>query len=348
MPDFTQKILSWYQQHGRHDLPWQKDRTPYRIWVSEIMLQQTRVSTVIPYYHDFMQRFADVHQLADADIDQVLQIWAGLGYYSRARNLHKAARIIVEDFKGEFPDDIKTLVGLPGIGRSTAGAVLSLSMDNAHPVLDGNVKRVLCRYYAVQGWPGQRKIENHLWELAERHTPQTQVADYTQAIMDLGATVCTRTRPECSHCPVNDKCRAYASGLQDKIPQKKPARELPLRQSRFLIIESDGGRILLQKRPPAGIWGGLWSFPECPLDHDVVTWIKNEYGYVVEVTGYNDQIRHTFSHFHLDIIPVNARLMSVVADLRENNFLYWYAPERDNETLAMPAPVKKMVEQFYN
>lgn len=261
MAEFTRSVLRWYKKHGRHDLPWQKDINAYRVWVSEIMLQQTQVNTVIPYYERFMQTFPTVRDLAQADIDEVLHLWTGLGYYARARNLHKSARIIHTDHNNRFPDDLESIVALPGIGRSTAGAILSLALNQVAPILDGNVKRVLARYHRVEGWPGNKKTEQKLWQLAESVTPDKEFAAYTQAIMDLGATVCTRSNPLCDQCPVNNGCEARETGTQEQYPGKKPKKTLPVKQTIFTIIENDKGEVLLEKRLPQGIWGGLWSFP---------------------------------------------------------------------------------------
>ncbi|MFQ5660989.1 MAG: A/G-specific adenine glycosylase [Gammaproteobacteria bacterium] len=344
MSDFTRQLLAWHRHYGRHDLPWQQAVTPYRVWVSEIMLQQTQVRTVIPYFQRFMQRFSDVHSLAGADPDEVLHLWTGLGYYSRARNLHKAAQIVSAEFNGELPADMEQLVNLPGIGRSTAGAILSLSLNQAHPILDGNVKRILCRYHAISGWPGTRQVEKQLWQLAENHTPRRRVAAYNQAIMDLGATVCRRSRPLCETCPLGADCQAMREDLQQALPQKKPGKIVPVRQTGFAVIERDHGELLLQKRPPTGIWGGLWCFPECPLDSDIRHWVENRFGYEVDAVHYEAVIHHRFSHFRLDITPVRMKLTSAVNGIRESDDLYWYKPGEGNKPLGMAAPVKKLVE----
>lgn len=263
MPDrFARNLLHWYDKHGRHDLPWHHNRNAYRVWVSEIMLQQTQVTTVIPYFEAFMARFPDVRALASAPEDDVLSHWSGLGYYARARNLHKAAKQVVMEFGGEFPADQETLESLTGIGRSTAAAILAQAFGKRATILDGNVKRVLARYHAVPGWPGQSAVLNKLWEHAENHTPEERVKDYTQAIMDLGAMVCTRNKPECKTCPVNDGCQAYNRDEVQRYPGPKPRKEKPEKTTWMLILEDTKGRILLERRPPTGIWGGLWSLPE--------------------------------------------------------------------------------------
>ena len=257
--DFAQRLLAWYALHGRHDLPWQQDRSPYRVWVSEIMLQQTQVGTVIPYFQRFMEQFPTVVALADAPLDEVLHHWSGLGYYARARNLHKAAREICERHVGEFPRDARALEALPGIGRSTAAAILAQSFGLRHAILDGNVKRVLARYHAVEGWPGRTEVLARLWAYAEQHTPSEDVSHYTQAIMDLGATLCTRSRPLCLHCPVGAHCAARIQGQPTRYPGRKPKKDLPRRATRMLLIREPAEQaVLLLKRPPTGTGSDSW------------------------------------------------------------------------------------------
>ena len=260
--NFAEAVIDWFEIHGRHDLPWQVDPSPYRVWISEIMLQQTRVGTVIPYFRRFMTRFPDVSVLAAADIDQVLHLWTGLGYYARARNLHKAARTIVEEHGGGFPDTVEELTRLSGIGPSTAGAILALAHGRRAPILDGNVKRVLARCYAVEGFPGNSKTRSELWTLAEELTPSKRVAAYTQGMMDLGATLCTRSNPDCPQCPLYDRCLARQRGEIDRFPGKRPAKTLPVRSVTMFILQDREGRVLLEKRPPNGIWGSLYSLPQ--------------------------------------------------------------------------------------
>ncbi|HET8551115.1 MAG TPA: A/G-specific adenine glycosylase, partial [Gammaproteobacteria bacterium] len=261
--DFAPRLLAWFASHGRHALPWQREPTPYRVWVSEIMLQQTQVATVIPYFKRFMARFPDLATLAAAPLDDVLALWSGLGYYARARNLHRAAQSAVAEYGGELPASLDELMAFPGIGRSTAGAILSLSRGQRHPILDGNVKRVLARFHAIAGWPGDKRVADRLWEFAESHTPVADCAAYTQAIMDFGATVCTRRNPACDICPMSANCEAYALGRQHDFPAPRARRGYPERNVRVLVIEAEGA-VLLEKRPPTGIWGGLWSLPELP------------------------------------------------------------------------------------
>ena len=345
MNKLARKLLKWHKNFGRHDLPWQKMVNPYRVWVSEIMLQQTQVKTVIPYYQRFMQHFPDLQSLSAAPIDDVLHLWSGLGYYARGRNLHKAARIIFAEHAGKFPVDIDTLITLPGIGRSTAGAILALSHEQRHPILDGNVKRVLTRYHGIIGWPGDKAIEDKLWLIAETETPKTNIADYTQAIMDLGATVCDRNRPACQSCPLAVDCYANTHNLHSELPGRKKKKALPIKQTIFAIIENKQGEVLLQKRPPTGIWGGLWSLPECPIDADIPAWLNNLFGSKVSGLTALPSLRHTFSHFHLDIHPYRARLRTNDFGIRDDDTICWYKPDKNNR-LGMAAPVKKLLMEL--
>ncbi len=346
MVDFTRALLRWHRRSGRHDLPWQQNPSTYRVWVSEIMLQQTQVSTVIPYFQRFMQVFPDVNRLAGADLDQVLHLWTGMGYYARARNLHKAAQIIRHEYGGELPHELDALMALPGIGRSTAGAILSLSLNQSWPILDGNVKRVLTRYHAIRGWPGDKKTEQQLWQVAGQHTPKTQAAEYTQAIMDLGATLCTRSRPDCRRCPVKGACLAEQGNLQAVLPEKKARKALPVKQTVFAIIENAAGAVLLEKRPPSGLWGGLWGFPECAVDEEPAAWLNMSKGYVAEVKQQQAVIRHSFSHFHLDITPVKLLLCSTADRVEDKADECWYKPD-GGLTLGMAAPVKKLMDGLF-
>ena len=345
--DFPEKLLSWFNLHGRHDLPWQRDVTPYRVWISEIMLQQTRVSTVIPYFNKFIIRFPEIQTLASATLDEVLHLWTGLGYYARARNLHRSARIITEKYDGIFPQDIEQLVDLPGIGRSTAGAILSITCGQRHPILDGNVKRVLARYHTIKGWPGTPAVEQCLWQLAEAYTPCHDVDRYTQAVMDLGATICTRTRPQCIQCPVNSGCCARQLSSQHLYPYPKPARKMPVKKTIFTILENHQGEILLEHRQPSGIWGGLWAFPECSPETDVSKWIRDKLGYEVETLQYQDQIRHTFSHFHLDIMPVLAKITSSENRINDTDKYCWYNSGYQ-KNIGLATPVKKIINQIHH
>ncbi len=341
---FRRAVLDWFDRHGRHDLPWQQPASPYRVWVSEVMLQQTQVAVVIPYFQRFMQRFPDVGSLAVADQDAVLEHWAGLGYYARARNLHRAAQEIVERFDGRFPEYHAAWQSLPGVGRSTAGAILSLSMGQRHAILDGNVKRVLARYQAIPGWPGRTAVLNRLWELSEALTPEARCGDYNQAMMDLGATLCTRARPDCPRCPLQSACQAYARGTPTAFPEPKPAKTLPRRETRMLLLESDQG-LLLQRRPPHGIWGGLWSLPECPPDADVAAFCRREFGLEPEMVDTWAPFRHTFSHYHLQITPVHARVAPLSAAAMEPSEALWY---NSGTSLGkgVAAPVRRLLQRW--
>lgn len=341
---FRARILDWYERHGRHDLPWKRPASPYRVWVSEIMLQQTRVSVVVPYFQRFMEQFPDVAALAAAPRDAVLAQWSGLGYYARARNLHEAARRIMDRHGGAMPATRAEWEALPGVGRSTAAAILSLSMDQPHAILDGNVKRVLARYGAIPGWPGRTAVERELWGLSEALTPGQRCADYNQAMMDLGATVCTRTAPACLLCPVNEDCRARAAGEQEAYPSPKPSRRLPVRRTRMLLLESERG-VLLEKRPPTGIWGGLWSLPEMPAERDPAEHCREELGLAVDSSEFWPSFRHTFSHYHLEIEPVRARVRGDADAVMTGSESIWYN-ERSSLGRGVAAPVSRLLQQW--
>jgi A/G-specific adenine glycosylase len=342
--NFSESLLEWFDTHGRHDLPWQKTLSAYSVWVSEIMLQQTQVSTVIPYFERFMARFPKVDTLAGSSLDDVLAHWSGLGYYARARNLHKAAGIVRDQHHGEMPDEFEALIELPGIGRSTAGAILSIAFDQRHPILDGNVKRVLTRRAGIGEWPGKTAVMKELWEIADELTPNERVADYTQAIMDLGATLCTRARPLCMHCPVSTDCRARMDGLQDRIPAPKPKKTKPRRSVRMLVLQDDTGAILLEKRPPSGIWAGLYSLPELPKDASIDDWIRDYIGARITNERHLDKISHSFTHFDLDIQPLLAQLGDPCATMEAADRL-WYKPGRSQRP-GMPAPVSRLLESL--
>lgn len=332
------RLLTWFDAYGRHDLPWQHPRTAYRVWVAEIMLQQTQVATVIGYFNAFMARFPDVWSLADAPSDDVMAYWAGLGYYARARNLHAAARRIVDDHAGELPVDVGTLLTLPGIGRSTAGAIVAQAYGVWAPILDGNAKRVIARLAAVTATPGTAAYDKPLWRLAEQYTPGERVTDYTQAIMDLGATLCTRTRPDCPRCPLREDCVAFCQGMQQDIPSPRNKRRRDQRQTRVVWIEDDAGRVMLEKRPPAGIWGGLWSLPEIASDADVAAVCSERFG--IEVA--NEQplapIYHAFTHFELTIHPHRVQYCRTVR-IMENNTEWFACDQRPG----VPAPIARLL-----
>lgn len=342
-PQARDRLLGWYRS-GRRDLPWRRTRDPYAIWVSEIMLQQTQVTTVIPYFERFMARFPTVAELAAADIDEVLHLWTGLGYYARARNLHKCAQAVVGEHGGRFPKTVDGLSELPGIGRSTAGAIVSIAQKRRAAILDGNVKRVLARYHRVAGWPGKSDVLKQLWELAERHTPEERCNHYTQAMMDLGATVCSRSKPSCEICPLKGGCSAYGQGNPQDYPGKKPKKALPVKTVQLLMLRNPSGEVLLQQRPPQGIWGGLWSFPELPLEEDAVAHCRDLYA---EICGHEvwNSYRHTFSHYHLDITPVLLQLAREPKGVGEQGPQLWLdlmAPA----AVGLAAPVKRLLEKL--
>ena len=342
-------LLAWFGQHGRKDLPWQINRTPYRVWVSEIMLQQTQVSTVIPFYERFMAQLPTVEDLAEAAEDDVLHLWTGLGYYARARNLHRCAKQVCASHKGVFPRDLDGLEALPGIGRSTAGAILSLAMDTRAPILDGNVKRVLARYHAVEGWPGQRAVSDTLWSHAEHHTPQQHVADYTQAIMDLGATCCTRSQPACEQCPLKPGCAARAQDRQSDFPGRKPRKQIPLRQRWLAVVTRAPGEVLLEKRPNSGIWGGLWAPPEFESPSSAKAWIANTLSLKAECCRIDAPFHHTFTHFKLEAHPVRAQCAAnhpETIDVKSNvDHLQWFALHPP-PSVGLPAPIVRLLARL--
>lgn len=343
-PDaFAPAVVAWYQKHGRKDLPWQHDVNPYRVWVSEIMLQQTQVTTVLDYFARFMQALPDVQALAAAPLDEVLHLWTGLGYYTRARNLHKTAQYICTNYHGEFPRSAEILATLPGIGPSTAGAIASLSMGLRAPILDGNVKRVLARYSALKSYPGSSQASKQLWQLAERLTPQQDVAQYTQAMMDLGATLCTHKQPACSRCPVQKGCLAYQTEQQHLLPIARPRKVMPEKRISMPLLIDPSGSVLLYQRPATGLWGGLWSLPE--LDNIAqLDSLLQQHQLTLEQQQLLTGLRHTFSHFHLEIEPwlvhVKRSTASVIA---ENNWL-WYNPYNPLR-LGLAAPIKELIER---
>ncbi len=342
---FAAHLLNWFDQHGRSDLPWQTERTAYRVWVSEIMLQQTQVATVIPYYHRFMQRFPNVAVLAAATLDEVLHLWTGLGYYARARNLHKAAVMIVQQHQGSFPTEMDAALALPGIGRSTAGAILALVFAQRYPVLDGNVKRVLSRYHGIAGWHGTRIVTNKLWSYAAQHTPTTAIAKYTQAIMDLGAIVCTYRNPACMSCPLQQDCKAKILMLQHDLPSPKPKTKKPERETIFAIMENNKGEVLLEKRPSSGIWGGLWCFPEIGVAESIANTIKTQYGYKVKTEIEYQSFKHTFTHYRLLIKPIHIKIdgRSTRATGKANKNILWLNASSDFN-LGLPAPVVSLLK----
>ena len=332
MTSFAPRLLAWFDRAGRKHLPWQQDPTPYRVWVSEIMLQQTQVATVVGYYERFMQRFPDVRSLAAAPVDEVLHLWTGLGYYARARNLHRAAQLVVAEHGGEFPHTIGAVQALPGIGRSTAGAILALSRAQRHPILDGNVKRVLARYFGIAGFPGERAVEKALWSLADECTPGERVAHYTQAIMDLGATLCVRSRPLCPACPLAEHCVARIEGRQSALPTPRPRKLRPQRSAYVVLMVRDDGAVLLERRPPAGIWGGLWTLPQFDASEAAHAWIQD--GGVDSLPPYF----HSFTHFDLTLHPLLVRGTPATRTLADDDRYCWYEPRQPARIgLAKPA-----------
>ncbi|MDX1406218.1 MAG: A/G-specific adenine glycosylase [Woeseiaceae bacterium] len=339
--DFGTRLLAWFAAHGRKDLPWQRDPSPYRVWVSEIMLQQTQVATVIPYFQRFMRSFPNVASLATAELDDVLHHWSGLGYYARARNLHTAAKTIRAEHGGRFPETFEEVIALPGIGRSTAGAILALSCGQRYPILDGNAKRVLARYHAVEGWPGKSSVAQTLWQAAERHTPSKDVAQYTQAIMDLGATVCTRSRPRCELCPLSRDCAAKASGRQAEFPGKREKKSKPLKKTQMVLVHT-GDSVLLERRPPAGIWGGLWSFPEIDAQADASSWCRHTLDALPVKTRQWQILSHSFTHYDLDIQPTVVRVNSQSSKVADDDDRMWYAFDAP-QNIGMAAPVANLL-----
>jgi len=344
---FRSKLLKWFDQHGRKHLPWQVNKTPYRVWLSEIMLQQTQVSTVIPYFLRFLQRFPDIHSLARAHDDEVLHLWAGLGYYSRARNLHRAAQLIVEQYAGNFPNTLAELIDIPGIGVSTAGAILAFAFNQRATILDGNVKRVLARLYGITAPINEKKIENKLWEMADNYTPTNRIADYTQAMMDLGATVCIRGKPKCDACPISKYCLALQKGIAAQLPAKKATKALPLQTATFFIFKQ-GTRILLQKRPPVGIWGGLWSLPEMPgkpNKKNIRQFCEKHYQLTFSDYEVLPVFRHTFSHYHLEIHPILIAVnkLPTAAKIMDAPQQIWYNPKQPKLPIGLPKPVQTLM-----
>ncbi|MGK0441006.1 MAG: A/G-specific adenine glycosylase [Pseudohongiellaceae bacterium] len=341
---FSQAVLQWFGQHGRKDLPWQQDINPYRVWVSEVMLQQTQVATVIPYFERFMAQLPSVQDLANASDDEVMHLWTGLGYYSRARNLHKTAKTICNELNGDFPRDVEGLSALPGIGRSTAGAISAIAFQQVAAILDGNVKRVLARFYAIEGWPGKSDVLKALWKKAEQLKPEQRIADYTQAMMDLGATLCSRSKPQCEICPLNQHCQAYATDSQAHYPGKKPKKVLPVKSTYMLMIENQAGELLLQKRPNSGIWGGLWIFPQVDTQQQIDNYLIDQQHRSTEGQHQWPNYRHTFSHYHLDITPVHIKVTDQPQAVAESQQL-WYNTNKP-ASIGLATPIKKLLAKL--
>jgi len=337
---FAEKLIAWQQAHGRHDLPWQQTRDPYAVWVSEIMLQQTQVSAVIGYYDRFMQRFPTIASLAEAEQDEVMRYWSGLGYYSRARNLHHAAQTIMREHSGNFPTDFDTIQTLKGIGRSTAAAISVFAFNQRQTILDGNVKRVLARLYAIDGWPGLPDVEKRLWQLAETLLPEQGLPAYVQGLMDFGATLCTRSKPRCTDCPMQGQCLAYQQQQVAQLPASKPRKTLPEKQVTMLMI-LDAGEILLERRPNQGIWGGLWSLPELSPEQIAVSHVQQTLGMEVEALEVLPVLWHTFTHFKLEITPQPLLLTGRRSSLPPNT--QWLALQ-DAINAALPTPVRTLIK----
>jgi len=340
---FAAKIVAWQKRHGRHDLPWQGTRDPYAIWVAEIMLQQTQVATVIPYYLRFLARFPDVAALAAAPLDEVLRLWSGLGYYSRARNLHRAAQAIMGEHRGQFPRNVEAVAALPGVGRSTVAAICVFAFGRRHAILDGNVKRVLARHRGVKGYGGNKKVADALWQEAQRRLPRRNVEAYTQGLMDLGATVCTRSRPQCGACPVHRGCIAYQRGWTGKVPAPRPRKRRPHKSTLMLALVR-AGEVLLEKRPPSGIWGGMWCLPEARRRTDIEAHcLKRFSAHIIEVDEL-PKIAHGFTHFKLDIRPLRLRVSALVPDVPEPGLIW--LPVEEARRAAIPAPVRRILAQL--
>lgn len=356
---FAKAVLHWFDQFGRKHLPWQQQKNLYKVWLSEIMLQQTQVATVIPYFERFIKTFPNLTALANAPLDQVLHLWTGLGYYARARNLHKTAQIIRDQYQGIFPSEFAQVVALPGIGQSTAGAILSSVLHQPYPILDGNVKRVLSRCFAISGWPGEKAVENQLWQLTAQVSPQDNIADFNQAMMDLGAMVCSRTKPKCNLCPLTTQCQAYAEQNWQQYPGKKPKKALPEKSCYFLILTKQG-KVWLQQRQQQGLWGGLYCFPQFASKQELLDFLQQQ-----GINQYQQwtSFRHTFSHFHLDIYPIYADCENPISDedrtdwrkIAENTAKYkskvgteakyWYDPANP-DAVGLATPVKNLLLQF--
>lgn len=347
MPDFARKIVAWQRKHGRHDLPWQRSRDPYRVWLAEVMLQQTQVQTVIPYYRRFLARFPGVRGLASAPQDEVLRLWSGLGYYARARNLHAAARAVVREHAGRFPRTAAQLQSLPGVGRSTAAAIAAFAFGERAAILDGNVKRLLARCFGIDGYPGERAVESRLWQLAESLLPRSTIAAYTQALMDLGATVCTRTRPECGRCPARAQCVALREGRIASLPAPRPHKRLPLRRATWLVLLHQGS-VLLERRPAPGLWGGLWVFPELlgasAQADDVRAFSRREFGAEVRTVGRLPVIEHGFSHFRLRALPLGCSVRAVTRRAEAPGRIWLEIG--DAVRAAVPAPVRGLLKKL--
>ncbi len=340
---FSTRLLAWWDTHGRKDLPWQKPRSAYRVWVSEIMLQQTQVKTVIPYFNRFIGQFPNLRSLAAASTDEVLALWSGLGYYARARNLHKAARTCNDEYAGNMPATPEGLAALPGIGDSTANAIYSQAYDHPAVVLDGNVKRVLCRHGAVSGWPGKSSVHKALWEMARSKLPTQRGADYTQASMDLGATLCTRSKPACGECPVQRDCKARLSNSVQDFPAPRPRLKIVEKSFHMLILQDGNGRILLERRPPTGIWGGLWSLPA----DDCGRALDQRFAVATAELESLPGLQHQLTHIKMTITPLLAKTNQLAKRVECSAEQNWFSREQWPE-LGLPAPVRQLLDKYTN
>ncbi len=342
-PGFAARLVRWHKRHGRHDLPWQNTRDPYRVWLSEIMLQQTQVATVVPYYRRFLERFPTLAALAAAPAEEVMALWSGLGYYARARNLHACAQVVMQVHDGNFPRDPAVIAGLPGIGRSTANSIATFCFSASAPIMDGNVKRVLCRAFGIEGYPGSAAVEKHLWSLAGELMPERGGAIYNQAQMDLGAMVCTRARPRCDACPLAEVCFARATGRTAELPERKPRASIPQREATLLVLRH-GQRVLVEARPPSGIWGGLLSLPELPAKAEAGAWAAQRYACRVIAVSPAPTFDHAFSHFRLRITPLLMEVEPRPAAMEPGSS--WLALDALADA-ALPAPVRRLLATLH-
>jgi A/G-specific adenine glycosylase len=341
--DFAPRLLTWFDLHGRHDLPWQHPRSAYFVWLSEIMLQQTQVGVVAPYFQRFVDALPDLPALAAAPLDQVFALWSGMGYYSRARNLHRTAQICIERHASELPTDFDALLALPGIGRSTAGAILAQAHGLRFPILDGNVRRVLCRHRGVHGWPGDASVQKQLWSIAESLLPSARLADYTQALMDFGATVCTRSRPACASCPFNADCVAWRDGVVSRLPESRPGKALPTREAIVLLLRDDNERVLLARRPPSGVWASLWSLPEFATREEADFWLQRNAHADPQQAESLRTIEHGFSHYRLRLHPLQWRNAQARDAIGDTGDLRWQAADQ-LDRVGLPAPIRKLLQ----
>jgi len=344
-PAFSQPLLRWFDQHGRKDLPWQQTPSPYHVWISEIMLQQTQVKTVLGYYARFMHRFPSIESLANATEDDVLSHWSGLGYYARGRNLRKAAIMVMQEFGGAFPQTLDDVISLPGIGRSTAGAILSLASNQHQAILDGNVKRVLARYFALSGWPGKKTVLDQLWSKAEQLTPQKRTANYNQAMMDLGALLCRRRQPDCPNCPLQNGCLAHQQSNPHDYPSSKPKKAKPERTTYMLLLQNQQGEVLLEKRASVGLWGGLWSLPQFDTLLECQSWLQSQFDLFSQQPTQWPSFRHTFSHFHLQITPLHVLLNKPSHVVMDADNRVWY--NNGQQLGGLAAPVSRLLTDVF-